>query len=178
MLSRIKDTFMPALWVLPVALAVLSFYAQDCFADTKKTASAKPVVKTETKTKPSASAKQPAKSSLSNQDETAKKGFEVFVKDWMVKLGFVSDQNVKHFKLANDQDGYSGRYICYGPECDFEVKPTTSKEAPFIGILRYKEKHFEKRGVTFAEASEAPAVVAMEVPVTEIFRFSKGKWVY
>lgn len=176
LLNRIKDTFMPALWVLPVALAILSFHTQDCFAGTKEIASAKPVVKT--KTKPSAAAKQPAKFSPSNQDETAKKGFELFVRDWMSKLVSVSDQNVKHVKLMNDQDGYSGRYICYGPDCDFEVKPTTSKEAPFIGILRYKEKHFEKRGVTFAEASEAPAVVAMEVPVTEIFRFSKGKWVY
>ncbi len=150
-----------------VALAFLLFLSStclDCWAASKKSPTGKKDVLKAVATQA--------------QDDVAKKRFETFAKDWMARLESINGQNLKNIKLANDPNGYSGRYICYGPECDLEVKPTASKEAPFIGILRYKERHMEKRGLTFSEATEAPSIVAVEVPVTEIFRYSKGKWVY
>jgi len=104
--------------------------------------------------------------------------FEEFGKAWMSKLDKVGKENRTQLQLKRDGNIYIGSYRCYGPECELTVKPTDSKVSPFVGLIRYIEKEIEQRGASREEALNAEGKVVSEVPVTEIFRFTKGKWIY
>ncbi|MGQ9812162.1 MAG: hypothetical protein ACUVQ2_01940 [Dissulfurimicrobium sp.] len=106
--------------------------------------------------------------------------FEKFAKTWMNKLENINKANSKTVVIKpSTADGiYSGRYICYGPECQTSIKKTDSTETPYIGLIRYSEKHILKKGPTRQDAMNDPGTTIKETPVTEIFRFSKGRWIY
>lgn len=105
--------------------------------------------------------------------------FEGFSKDWMTRLEQVNQQNLQSVKpepTANHR--VVGRYICYGPECIREVRRTDSKATPYVGILRYPQKEMEKEGDTAQNMKEHPGILASEIQVTEIFRYTGDRWVY
>lgn len=105
--------------------------------------------------------------------------FEGFSKNWMARLEQVNQQNLQGVKpeaAANDR--VVGRYICYGPDCIREVRNTDSKATPYVGIIRYPQKVMEKEGDTLQQMKEHPGTQASEIQVTEIFRYTKGRWVY
>ena len=54
-----------------------------------------------------------------------------------------------------------------------ELRPTGHPAAPFVGILRYNEQVYSCNGVDASKCS-----VASSLPVTEIFRYQGGRWVY
>jgi hypothetical protein len=54
-----------------------------------------------------------------------------------------------------------------------ELKPTGHSQAPYVGILRYRESLYQ-----CPDKSTAQCTVAETTPVTEIFRFQDGRWVY
>ena len=54
-----------------------------------------------------------------------------------------------------------------------ELRPTGHPTAPFVGILRYNEQVFSCNGVDASKCS-----VASSLPVTEIFRYQGGRWIY
>jgi hypothetical protein len=58
------------------------------------------------------------------------------------------------------------------------VKKTDSKETPFVGILTYFEKTMRCVGKTKEEALKGPFQPSDSKQVSEIFRFTKGKWMY
>ena len=64
-------------------------------------------------------------------------------------------------------------YKGYGGDFQIEIKQTGYVRAPFVGILRYKEQLY---ACTDARATRCR--VASITPVTEIFRFQNGRWVY
>jgi hypothetical protein len=101
----------------------------------------------------------------------AQKSFEQFVNVWMSRLDRIGKMNILGIDIMPRDQGFVGRYVCYGPECEFSIKETVSPETPFVGILHYSEKHFLKKGETRQMLTE-------KIPVTEIFRFTRGKWVY
>jgi hypothetical protein len=105
--------------------------------------------------------------------------FEGFSKNWMARLEQINQQNLQGVKpeaAANNR--VVGRYICYGPDCIREVRGTDSKATPYVGILRYPQKVMEKEGDTLQKMKEHPGTQASEIQVTEIFRYTKGRWVY
>jgi hypothetical protein len=106
--------------------------------------------------------------------------FEKFAKTWMNKLENISKANSKTIGIKpSTADGvYSGRYICYGPECQTSIKKTDSTETPYVGLIRYSEKQILKKGPTRQDAMNDPGTAVEETSVTEIFRFSKGRWIY
>lgn len=106
--------------------------------------------------------------------------FEQFAKTWMAKLENINKINSKTVSLKpSAADGvYSGKYVCYGPECQTSIKKTDSAETPYIGLIRYSEKQILKKGTSKQDAMSDPGTAIEETPVTEIFRFSKGRWVY
>jgi hypothetical protein len=75
----------------------------------------------------------------------AQKSFEQFVNVWMSKLDRIGKMNILGIDIMPHDQGFVGRYVCYGPECEFSIKETGSPETPFVGILRYREKHFLKK---------------------------------
>jgi hypothetical protein len=54
-----------------------------------------------------------------------------------------------------------------------ELRPTGHPTAPFVGILRYNEQVYSCDGVDASKCT-----VASSLPVTEIFRYQGGRWVY
>ena len=74
----------------------------------------------------------------------AQKSFEQFVNVWMAKLDRIGKMNIRGFDIMPRDQGFVGRYVCYGPECEFSIKETGFAETPFVGLLHYSEKHFLK----------------------------------
>lgn len=105
--------------------------------------------------------------------------FENFSKGWMSRLEQVSRQNSRELKPESAANGrLVGRYVCYGPECVREVRGTDSKITPYVGIIRYGQKVMEKEGETLQKMKDHPGVATGEIQVTEIFRYTGGRWVY
>lgn len=113
-----------------------------------------------------------------NSEETANKLFADFVADWMKKLEGINNANRAKLKIQAVDGGYSCCYVHYGPDREFWIKRTDSPVTPFVGFLRYSEKTLQKYGKTQEEVLQDVERVIAETPVTEIFRYSKGKWVY
>jgi hypothetical protein len=105
--------------------------------------------------------------------------FESFSKSWMARLEQVSRQNSRALKPEPAADGrVIGRYICYGVDCMREVRGTDSKATPYVGIIRYPQTVMEKEGDTPQKMRAHPGVPTSEIQVTEIFRYTNGRWVY
>jgi len=105
--------------------------------------------------------------------------FENFSKGWMARLEQVNQQNNRALKPESAANGrVVGRYICYGPDCLREVRGTESKATPYVGIIRYSQKTIEKEGDTTKNMREHTGVPTSEIQVTEIFRYTGGRWVY
>ena len=109
---------------------------------------------------------------------SAQKSFDKFVNAWMTKLEKIGENNIRNLDVTPSDQGFVSRYVCYGPKCEFYIKETGSPKTPFIGILHYQERHFLKKGETRQETFQCPGILTKKIPVTEIFRFTRGKWVY
>jgi hypothetical protein len=109
---------------------------------------------------------------------SVQESFEKFVNAWMTKLDRIGKMNIRALNVVPSDKGFVGRYVCYGPECEFSIKETGYRETPFVGVLHYREKHFLKKGKTRQEAIQSSGMLTDKIPVTEIFRFTQGKWVY
>lgn len=116
---------------------------------------------------------------ISDPGESAvKKSFEKFVSAWMGKLDRIGKKNIQTLVIVPGSQGFVGRYINYGPEYEFSIKKTGSPETPFVGFIHYTEKHFLKRGQTKQKTIQDAGRLTNKIPVIEIFRFTRGKWVY
>jgi hypothetical protein len=120
----------------------------------------------------------PAGQALAVDEPAVQRDFEGFVGDWMAKLAKVCEENGRALKLAASKQGFSGEYVCYGPENRFWIKKTDSEITPYLGFISYQEKLILKQGRTFQEVRLDPGRVTSEMPVTEIFRWTAGRWVY
>lgn len=105
-------------------------------------------------------ADSPAK--LGPGDTRAKASFQKFADVWMDKM----------LKMASEQKTAS-TYRDYGDDVRVELKPTGSPDIPYVGLLRYTEQNH-----TCAGAGHTNCTVSSSIPVTEIFRFQNGRWVY
>jgi hypothetical protein len=68
-----------------------------------------------------------------------------------------------------------GELASYKSYSDFrvELRPTGYPRAPYVGILRYEERVHR-----CANAAGRKCGVASVSPVTEIFRYQNGRWIY
>ncbi len=64
-------------------------------------------------------------------------------------------------------------YRGFGENFTVELRPTGHPSSPFVGILRYEEQVYSCNDVDASNCS-----VASSLPVTEIFRYQGGRWVY
>ena len=83
------------------------------------------------------------------------------------------------FKVEKDPQGqYVATYRLIAPAEGSEVKATGDKFSPFVGLMKYEEQTFQSRADTPELAKKGPFKCEKEVIITEIFRYSKGKWVF
>jgi hypothetical protein len=92
----------------------------------------------------------------------ARESFSTFARTWLDKL--------QHGNGKVETDG-TRRQL----DKDFttELRPTGQATAPYVGLLRYTEHVYRCTG-----AGEDNCVVQASIPVTEIFRYENGRWVY
>ncbi len=106
-------------------------------------------------------------------DERARSSFSEFARSWMGKMAENEAQNRKNPTV---QPGPSENIITYrgfGEDFTVELRPTGHPAAPFVGILRYNEQVYNCSGVDASKCT-----VASSLPVTEIFRYQGGRWIY
>jgi hypothetical protein len=105
-------------------------------------------------------------SSGAGSEAQARSAFDVFTQDWMNKLR--SSSAIRTVSTA------SGSTIKrFSTTHTVEVKPTGSPSNPFVGVLHYTEESYN-----CSDAAQRNCTLADSTPVTEIFRFQNGKWVY
>ena len=81
-------------------------------------------------------------------------------------------------KVSETADGFVAEYSGYLPHRYTQVKPTKSKDTPFVGILTYYKKKMRSVGKTKGQAIQGPFEQNGTSQVSEIFRYTKGEWVY
>jgi hypothetical protein len=101
------------------------------------------------------------------------RSFESFASRWMEKMERVETHNRASPKIRPYGSQKLITYKGYGGDFKVEIKYTGYAPAPFVGVLRYSEQLF-----TCADARATRCRLAATTPVTEIFRFQNGRWVY
>jgi hypothetical protein len=95
-------------------------------------------------------------------------------------MGFLETRerdNVKGIKWSKESAKVSGHYVGYSKEYDCVMKDRSSNGTP-IATIQYKEYTYEKSGPSQGEAEHAQPNIIDATEVTEIFRYTKGEWVY
>ncbi len=109
----------------------------------------------------------------SSADESALSSFSDFAKQWMAKMETSEARNRENPTVRPGASQNLVTYRGFGEDYSVELRPTGHPSSPFIGILRYSEQIYSCR-----EASASNCSVASSAPVTEIFRYQSGRWIY
>lgn len=158
--------------------------ASSLLADAAEKTTAKKAAVKQTKGKAAVSRKKAAPKAAAKavpviDESTARTTFETFAREWMAKLAEAEEfQRTQKMKITESADGFSAEYVGYLPERFIEVKKTEYTDTPYIGTLTYYERTLRCTGKTREQALQGPFEQAGTSPVREIFRFTKGKWVY
>jgi hypothetical protein len=101
------------------------------------------------------------------------RSFKQFASGWMEKMERVETKNRARPEVRPFGSRNLVTYRGYANDFKIEIKHTGYAPAPFVGVLRYSEQLY-----TCADAAATRCRVAGTTPVTEIFRFQNGRWVY
>lgn len=101
-----------------------------------------------------------------NGDENARVSFQRFAKSWMDKFKELEAEKRNSAAVKAGNASYRG----YDGDFSIELRPTGHTAAPYIGLLRYTELVYHCAGEDCS--------VSSQVPVTEIFRYQNGRWIY
>ena len=106
-------------------------------------------------------------------DSSVLSSFSEFAQKWMAKMETSEARNRENPTVRPGASQNLVTYRGFGEDYSVELRPTGQPAAPFIGILRYSEQVFSCR-----EASALNCSIASSAPVTEIFRYQSGSWIY
>ena len=110
-------------------------------------------------------------------DEQIADQLKAFCVKWMGFLETRERDNQKAIKWDEAASHVSGHYVGYSKDYDCILKERSSNGTPVATIV-YKEFVYEKTGASRNEAEQATPNAIDATEVTEIFRYSKGEWVY
>lgn len=103
-------------------------------------------------------------------------GFERFCREWGEKLRHREESNRSSVVWKPVGGEIEGRYLGYGEITDCRVKLSADRVP--VGILSYEELTYRLAGGSREEAERSAAKVVTRTEVTEIFRYSRGRWQY
>ena len=163
--------------LFPLLCSVFLVLAAFSFTQAETKAKAPTSKPTKAKAENPSAKKTPASTVI---DEAAvHSSFETFTQEWMKKLAEAEEYHRKDLiKISQSGEIFFAEYVGYLPQRFIEVKKTTSQETPFVGTLTYYERTLRCTGKTKEAAVQGPFEQVEAVPVKEIFRYTKGKWVY
>ena len=105
-------------------------------------------------------------SSGAGAEAQARSAFDAFSQSWMDKLRSSSAVRTVSTSSGSTVKRYSTTHT-------EEVKPTGSASNPYVGVLHYTEESYN-----CSDAAQRNCTLVESTPVTEIFRYQNGKWVY
>lgn len=109
---------------------------------------------------------------IPNSSNEARSSFQRFAKGWMERMQKLEVRNRRNPTLRTGSVARAS-YRGYGDDFSIELKPTGHPQAPYVGILRYEERLY-----TCSDRKASRCSIASTTPVTEIFRFQGGRWIY
>jgi len=114
-------------------------------------------------------------------ESQVKASFVQFQQEWMNKLKQHGKYGLDCVQVSEDPDRkgtFIAKYEDLSEPSEPEIRKTGQKASPFVGVLHYNTVTQVSRGNTAEEAKRGPFKCESQEGVTEIFRFSKGKWIY
>jgi hypothetical protein len=105
--------------------------------------------------------------------ERAAASFEDFARQFMAKVRGQEERERHRPRVAAGPGSAIFTYRGYGEEYRTELRATGQAAAPFVGLLHYTEHVYSCK-----DLGGGACTVASSAPVTEIFRFRGGRWVY
>ncbi len=109
----------------------------------------------------------------SAEQARAERSFDQFARRWMEKMERAEANNRAEARPRKQGQSWQVEYRGYGGALRTRLRPTGYPKAPFVGVLEYAEE----RMVCDTDRA-ARCRVAGSMPVTEIFRYQGGRWVY
>jgi hypothetical protein len=118
-------------------------------------------------TRAKASLKSSSTAGADQKMAQARSAFDAFTQNWMDKLrGSSALQTVSASSGGRTVKRFSTTHT-------EEVKPTGSPSNPYVGVLHYTEESY-----SCSDAAQKNCTLVDSTPVTEIFRYQNGQWVY
>ncbi|MEJ5300016.1 MAG: hypothetical protein WHS38_03410 [Thermodesulforhabdaceae bacterium] len=118
--------------------------------------------------------------SYAEDDLVIKTGFDTFSDQWLQLFAEKGCSSRKTPCIMQDQTKPGvviAQYQEFIKVVNKEVKSTGNPVTPYVGILKYEVFIYESEGSSADEAKKGPFYKTKQVTMTEIFRYSKGKWV-
>lgn len=104
-------------------------------------------------------------------DSRARASFTKFAESWMEKVQRMAKQQKP--TASPGAPNAPVTYRNYTDDFTVELRPTGHASSPYVGILRYNEQIFSCRDIKTNDCT-----MSSQIPVTEIFRYQDGRWVY
>jgi hypothetical protein len=104
-------------------------------------------------------------------DNPARASFATFSREWMEKVQRNAEEQKPTARTAASNTVVT--YRDYTDDFTTELRPTGHASAPYVGILRYREQIFSCRDIAAKDCT-----MSSQIPVTEIFRYQNGRWIY
>jgi len=100
----------------------------------------------------------------------AEASLQTFAESWMERLARAEAQN----RRSPSHSAASGvNYRGFGDDFRVELKSTGNPASPYVGVIRYLEHVYQ-----CSDAQARKCQVTSRTPITEIFRFRDGRWIY
>lgn len=99
--------------------------------------------------------------------------FQEFARDFMANVRSQEQRERRRPRVAAGPGAAVFTYRGYGEDFRTELRATGQAAAPYVGLLHYTEHVYSCR-----DLDGGSCTVASTVPVTEIFRYQRGRWAY
>jgi hypothetical protein len=115
------------------------------------------------------------------QDQKAQDDFDAFQKNWLQEVKQHGQYGLSSVKVKEDpymKGSYIASYTDISEAKSVEVKKTGNAASPYVGKLKYYKTEYSSRGSSPEEAKKGQFQPGQTELIDEIFRYSKGEWVY
>ena len=103
--------------------------------------------------------------------------FSRFAKTWVAMLNRNHRLSRSRMKAESSGDGFVAHYnLMDGDTIICQIRPTTSQSVPYLGILKYKERCFERTGGSAGDCLNGEFHQLPSIAHTEIFNYQNGRW--
>jgi hypothetical protein len=120
-----------------------------------------------------ATADEPPRAGTDPNLERADAAFQDFARDFMAQVRGQEQRERRKPRIAAGPGAAVFTYRGYGEDFRTELRATGQAAAPYVGLLHYTEHVYSCR-----DLDGGSCTVASTVPVTEIFRYQRGRWSY